>query len=58
MKKNLHEMSCHRSIATLYNLILDQNFVWYNIFKDVKNYINNYPSCIEIHKNNLKKLPV
>ena len=32
-------MSFHRGIATLYNLILDQNFVWYNIFKDVKKYI-------------------
>ena len=32
-------MSCHRGIATLNNLILVQNFIWYNIFKDVKNYI-------------------
>ena len=51
-------MSCHRGIATLYKLILNQNFIWYNIFKDVKNYINICPSCIEVHKNNLKKLPV
>ena len=54
--ENLHEMSCHRGIATLYKLILEQNFIWYNIFKDVKNYINICPSCIEVHKNNLKKL--
>ena len=56
--KNLHEMSCHRGIASLYNLILDQNFYWINIFTDIKNYINNCPICLQLHKNNLKKLPV
>ena len=51
-------MSCYHRIATLYKLMLDQNFIWYNIFKVVKNYINICPSCIEVHKNNLKKFPV
>ena len=51
-------MSYHRGIATLNNLIFVQNFIWYNIFKDVKNYIYNCPSYIEAHKNNLKKLSI
>ena len=42
---NLHELSCHRGINTLYNLIKDQEFIWFGIFKDLKFYIKNCIIC-------------
>ena len=52
---NLHKLSCHRGINTLYNLIMEQEFYWYNIISDVKNYISNCLVCQEIHKTTYKK---
>ena len=54
----LHELSCHRGINTLYNLIIEQEFIWIDIFKDLKNYITNCQICQQLHKNINKKLPV
>ena len=50
--ENLHILSCHRGINTLYNL------VWKNIFYDLKSYIKNCPICEQIHKNIYKKPPI
>ena len=55
---NLHELSCHRGINTLYNLIKDQDFIWFGIFKDLKFYIKNCIICQQLHKNINKKSPV
>ena len=53
--KYLHEMTIHKGITTLYKLILKQNFIWYGIYEDVKNYIKNCVICQETHKNIYKK---
>lgn len=59
MKKNIidnmYKLSCHRGINVLYNLILEQDFFWYNIFSNFKNYISNCFVYQELHKNNYKK---
>ena len=52
---NLYKLSCHRGINTLHNLIIQQDFCWYYLLSDVKNYLVNYVVCQEIHKINYKK---
>lgn len=51
----LHNLKIHRGITTLYKLILKQEFIWYGIYIDIKNYINNFVICQDIHKKIFKK---
>ena len=38
--KNLHEISLHKGINVLYELIKESDFWWHNIYDDVYKYIN------------------
>ena len=51
-------MKIHKGITTLYKLILKQNFIWYGIYADVKNYVKNCVICEETHRNIYKKLKI
>ena len=61
-KKNLmdqlHEQSCHHGLNTLYHLIIKQEFIWVNIFKDLNDYIKNCKICQQLQKNINKKPPI
>lgn len=50
---NLHKLSCHRGINTLYNLIMEQEFYWYNIISDV-----NIILVIALYVKKFTKLPI
>ena len=53
--KRLHEQTLHKGEIALYELIKQQNYWWTNIYKDVKNYINNCEICQQLHKNKGRK---
>ena len=45
----------HRGIGTLYQLIKNQNFCWYNIYNDIKDYIKSCYICQSIHQTKFRK---
>ena len=53
--RNLHDLSMHRGIGTLYYLVKNQNFWWNNIYKDTKEFISSCYICQSLHQSSFNK---
>ncbi len=41
----------HKGQNSLYELIKQENFWWYGLYEDIKEYVKNNPISQQIHKN-------